>query len=157
MNPGNWPPLAVNASGKDCWLSPKKYRPVRMFEALKLWSIFAIKLVRRLNDGETTELFGPLGQPSFSEPTSEPPKVPGIFGRGPGIRRQQSCDHRIACAAVCRDLSRIRNAGQCHDADRLLLPFVVEIEECLVFHDRAANRAAVLVVVERRLRLVRSD
>src|SRR5579872_5285804 len=50
------------------------------------------------------------------------------------------------------DLIERRNAGKTDYADVLTLAFVVDIEERLVFHDRAAERSAELVVVERSFR-----
>src|ERR1700722_5918839 len=86
LNPGNWPPLAVSASGNDCTLSPKKYRPVSVLLGLNVWSTLAMKLVRLLNEGELIEAFGPRGQPLSSVPTKPGPNFPGMFGAGNTFR-----------------------------------------------------------------------
>src|SRR6266851_7690314 len=58
-------------------------------------------------------------------------------------------------ARTQRSVSRSsrRYVGQGHNSNRLLLAFVVDVKERLVFNDRAAQRSAVLVVVERGLRI----
>src|SRR5437016_3560706 len=67
---------------------------------------------------------------------------------GPGIARQQACDHGIRGSSVCGDLRRVRYATQGHNPYALLLTFVVEEEKRLVLRDWPTQRAAELVIVE---------
>src|SRR6266853_1399012 len=79
--------------------------------------------------------------------------------RGPGVSRQESRGHRVGHEAGCRliksDTRRFGNAGQSHDSNFFLLPFIIQEEKCLVLYDRPAERASKLVVVEWRLRFTR--
>ena len=71
-----------------------------------------------------------------------------------GIPGQQRSDHSIGLTVGCNvrsDLSRIRYAACPRLCPGFALAFVVHIEERLVLRNRAAQRAAKLVVVERIL------
>jgi hypothetical protein len=106
---------------------------------LKLWSILAIRLLSRLKEGETTK----------PDPTQ--------VRRWPGVQRQQFCDDGIAGIAweqrATGPTPGVGDACQSNHSYGLLLPLVVHEEESLVFNDRSAQRASILVVVERRLRI----
>src|ERR1700686_1651253 len=72
------------------------------------------------------------------------------------MAREEALDYRVRC--IVRTERSVRrsagwNLGDGHDSDRLLLAFVVDVEECLVFDDRPTQGGAVLVVVEWRLGL----
>src|SRR6266851_9145322 len=72
------------------------------------------------------------------------------------MAREETLDYRIRC--IVRTERSVRcsagwNLRDGHDSYRLLLTFVVEVEECFVLHNRPAQGGAVLVVVEGRLGL----
>ena len=79
-----------------------------------------------------------------------------MFGAGIGIARQQSADTGLAAplAAIVRcDLRRIGHAGGSGLRSIFALAFIVDVEESLVLDDRATQRAAELIVIERTLRI----
>src|SRR5260370_34187711 len=72
------------------------------------------------------------------------------------MAREETLDYRIRC--IVRTERSVRcsagwNLRDGHDSYRLLLTFVIEVEECFVLHNRPAQGGAVLVVVEWRLGL----
>ena len=72
------------------------------------------------------------------------------------MARQETLDYRVRCIIWTQRSVRRSSRGYLghrHDSYRLLLAFVVEIEECLVFDDRPTQGGAVLIVVEGRFGL----
>ena len=81
--------------------------------------------------------------------------APGIFGVGPWVEPQQRDAHRIHHSAAgdnvrlgCRNHRRVGDARGSRLRSVLPLSLIVRVEKSLVFHDRTAQRASELVVVE---------
>src|SRR5882724_156227 len=81
----------------------------------------------------------------------------GNIRRRPWIMlRNQICDDWVARIIRTQGAARtraLRHAGESYRAHGLTLPLIVEEEECLVLHNRTAERTAELVIVEGRAAL----
>src|SRR5260370_24109002 len=80
----------------------------------------------------------------------------GKIGCRPRVSCQQARNHRVTCLARTERTigsGAHRYASKRNNAHPLALAFVISKEECLVLYNRAAQRAAELVIVKGRLRL----